>query len=158
MTSFLSANDLYKNNKFEEAINVYHKIESQGLESSELYYNLGNSYYKLNKVGPSIYYYEKSLNKTLNKSSLYVKLNKYIDFDYQPLIFGALYITQPKPTYFKNYFENDSINDHFHKDFDNKWKQLVDMINNKMDVDEDQLTRSEMLKKLEIEDSIKWVI
>ncbi|MDD7915205.1 SH3 domain-containing protein [Polaribacter ponticola] len=59
--NFTIANDLYKNNKFEEAINVYHKIESQGLESSELYYNLGNSYYKLNKVGPSIYYYEKSL-------------------------------------------------------------------------------------------------
>lgn len=58
---FSNANDLYKNNKFEEAIELYKKIESQGFISSEIYYNLGNSYYKLNKVGPSIYYYEKAL-------------------------------------------------------------------------------------------------
>jgi tetratricopeptide (TPR) repeat protein len=58
---FSSANDLYKSDKLEEAIETYKKIESQGLVSSELYYNLGNSYYKLNKVGPSIYYYEKAL-------------------------------------------------------------------------------------------------
>ncbi|MGB0891860.1 MAG: tetratricopeptide repeat protein [Flavobacteriaceae bacterium] len=58
---FVSANNLYKNGKFEEAINQYKKIESKGLVSTELYYNLGNSYYKLNKVGPSIYYFEKAL-------------------------------------------------------------------------------------------------
>ncbi|PQB08479.1 hypothetical protein BST83_16125 [Polaribacter filamentus] len=60
---FSSANDLYKNEKFEKAIERYKEIESQGLISSELYYNLGNSYYKLNKVGPSIYYFEKALKK-----------------------------------------------------------------------------------------------
>lgn len=58
---FTDANDLYKKEKIEEAIELYKKIESQGMVSSELYYNLGNSYYKLNKVGPSIYYYEKAL-------------------------------------------------------------------------------------------------
>ncbi|PQJ68847.1 MULTISPECIES: SH3 domain-containing protein [Polaribacter] len=58
---FVSANNLYKNGKFNEAIELYKKVESQKLVSSELYYNLGNSYYKLNKVGPSIYYYEKAL-------------------------------------------------------------------------------------------------
>ncbi|WP_298878159.1 tetratricopeptide repeat protein [uncultured Polaribacter sp.] len=58
---FVSANNLYKNGKFQEAIDLYKKVESQELVSSELYYNLGNSYYKLNKVGPSIYYYEKAL-------------------------------------------------------------------------------------------------
>lgn len=58
---FSTANDLYKNDKLEEAIELYKKIEAQGLVSSELFYNLGNSYYKLNKVGPSIYYYEKAL-------------------------------------------------------------------------------------------------
>jgi tetratricopeptide (TPR) repeat protein len=58
---FSDANNLYKTEKFEEAIELYKEIESKGLVSSELFYNLGNSYYKLNKVGPSIYYYEKSL-------------------------------------------------------------------------------------------------
>jgi len=54
---FVSANNLYKTNDFEAAIENYKKIESQDLVSAELYYNLGNCYYKLNKVGPSIYYY-----------------------------------------------------------------------------------------------------
>ncbi|KGL62527.1 tetratricopeptide repeat protein [Polaribacter sp. Hel1_85] len=58
---FVSANNLYKESKFVEAIEEYKKVEAQDLVSSELYYNLGNSYYKLNKVGPSIYYYEKAL-------------------------------------------------------------------------------------------------
>lgn len=58
---FVSGNDFYKKGEFEKAIESYKKIENQGLVSSELYYNLGNSYYKLNKVGPSIYYFEKAL-------------------------------------------------------------------------------------------------
>lgn len=58
---FTDANNLYKNEKFEKAIELYENIENQGLVSAELFYNLGNSYYKLNKVGPSIYYYEKAL-------------------------------------------------------------------------------------------------
>ncbi|PQJ75602.1 SH3 domain-containing protein [Polaribacter gangjinensis] len=58
---FYSANDFYKNEKFEKAIELYHQIESKGTISVELYYNLGNSYYKINKVGPAIYYFEKAL-------------------------------------------------------------------------------------------------
>lgn len=58
---FNEANDLYKNDKLEEAIELYNQIEAKGMVSSELFYNLGNSYYKLNKVGPSIYNFEKAL-------------------------------------------------------------------------------------------------
>lgn len=58
---FTTANESYKNEKFESAIEKYKTIESRGYVSSELFYNLGNAYYKLNKVGPSIYYYEKAL-------------------------------------------------------------------------------------------------
>lgn len=58
---FIDANELYKNEQYSEAINLYKQIDSLGYQSSELYYNLGNSYYKLNSVGPSIYYYEKAL-------------------------------------------------------------------------------------------------
>lgn len=58
---FDDANNLYKNEKFDDALKAYKQIESRGYISSELFYNLGNTYYKLNKVGPSIYYYEKAL-------------------------------------------------------------------------------------------------
>jgi tetratricopeptide (TPR) repeat protein len=72
-TLFVSANELYKNGAFEEAIEKYKRIESQDTVSSELYLNIGNAYYKLNKVGPTIYYYEKALK--LNPLNTDVKNN-----------------------------------------------------------------------------------
>lgn len=58
---FIDANDFYKKEQYQKALQLYKKIDSLNVHSSELYHNLGNTYYKLNKVGPSIYYYEKAL-------------------------------------------------------------------------------------------------
>lgn len=58
---FSKANDSYKNGQYSKAIQLYLNIEKQGMESDDLFFNLGNSYYKMNKVAPSIYYYEKAL-------------------------------------------------------------------------------------------------
>ena len=58
---FVSANELYRNGAYEEAIKKYTEIETLDAISSELYLNLGNAHYKLNKVGPTIFYYEKAL-------------------------------------------------------------------------------------------------
>lgn len=58
---FASANNLYKDGKYQEAIKLYQKIESTKSVSSELYFNLGNSFSKLNQIAPSIYNYEKAL-------------------------------------------------------------------------------------------------
>ena len=58
---FSKANDFYKKGQYAKAVELYSNIEKQGLESDDLFFNLGNSYYKLNKVAPSIYYYEKAL-------------------------------------------------------------------------------------------------
>lgn len=58
---FEKANEAYRNSFYEEALNAYHQIDSLGLRSTDLYYNLGNTYYKLNRIAPSIYYYEKAL-------------------------------------------------------------------------------------------------
>jgi tetratricopeptide (TPR) repeat protein len=58
---FSNANTLYKNGKYNKAIELYLSIEQQEVASDDLYFNLGNCYYKLNKVAPSIYYYEKAL-------------------------------------------------------------------------------------------------
>ncbi len=58
---FSKANSFYKNGQYSEAIKGYSNLEEQGLESDDLFFNLGNCYYKLNKVAPSIYYYEKAL-------------------------------------------------------------------------------------------------
>lgn len=58
---FENANTAYRNGFYEEALSNYQQIDSLGLHSADLFYNLGNTYYKLNQVAPSIYYYEKAL-------------------------------------------------------------------------------------------------
>ncbi|MEN8703886.1 MAG: tetratricopeptide repeat protein, partial [Polaribacter sp.] len=58
---FNSANEMYKQQNYEKAIEFYKTLESNHLVSSELFYNLGNAHYKLNQVGPAIFYYEKAL-------------------------------------------------------------------------------------------------
>ncbi len=60
-TLFSSANNFFKEGKYQKSIELYNQIEEKSEVSSELYYNLGNSYYKLNKVASTIYYYEKAL-------------------------------------------------------------------------------------------------
>lgn len=58
---FQTANDQYKLEQYNAALKTYQQIDSLGLISSELYYNLGNCFYKLNEVAPAIYNYEKAL-------------------------------------------------------------------------------------------------
>lgn len=55
------ANELYKNNQYQLAIDEYNKLVKQGYEGTSLYYNLGNAHYRLGKVGFAILYYEKAL-------------------------------------------------------------------------------------------------
>jgi tetratricopeptide (TPR) repeat protein len=54
-------NKLYQEGQYENAVETYYKIISQGFESSALYYNLGNAYFKAGQLGYSIYNYEKGL-------------------------------------------------------------------------------------------------
>jgi tetratricopeptide (TPR) repeat protein len=57
---FEAANQAYRASDFQKAAKLYEEIESQGYESSELYYNLGNCYYKLNKVPAAILQFERA--------------------------------------------------------------------------------------------------
>ena len=55
------ANEKYQDGKYEEAIELYQKIISEGYESSTLYYNLGNANFRSNKLGKARLCYEKAL-------------------------------------------------------------------------------------------------
>lgn len=55
------ANRLYKEQKYESALNLYDSIQKMGYESAQLYYNIGNSYYKTKQIPQAILYYEKAL-------------------------------------------------------------------------------------------------
>lgn len=59
--AFERANKLYKEGKYQNAIEVYQSIANAKKHSADLYFNLGNCYYKLNDVAPAIYNFEKAL-------------------------------------------------------------------------------------------------
>ena len=59
-----SANAAYKRGDYEKASKAYESILSAGFESSELYYNLGNTYYRLKDIPKSILNFERA--KLLN--------------------------------------------------------------------------------------------
>ena len=55
-----SARVYYTKGDYQKAVDAYKKVLDQGLESSELYYNLGNSYYKLKQAPYAILNYERA--------------------------------------------------------------------------------------------------
>lgn len=57
---FYKANTLYEEGKYDEAISEYSKLLSQGMESGNLYYNLGNSYFKKGELGMAVLNYERA--------------------------------------------------------------------------------------------------
>ncbi len=69
-SGFQKGNQLYQKGNYEKAIVAYESILKSGQESSDLYYNLGNSYYKLNKAAPAIFNFEKALLLNPNDSKI----------------------------------------------------------------------------------------
>lgn len=55
------AEQMYSEGKYEEAADIYTKILENGMESAELYYNLGNCYYKSGGNTRAILNYERAL-------------------------------------------------------------------------------------------------
>ena len=57
---FDEGNRRYQEGDFDGALERYQRVLDDGLESGELYYNLGNTYFKLGETGPAILYYERA--------------------------------------------------------------------------------------------------
>jgi tetratricopeptide (TPR) repeat protein len=57
---FDDGNQRYQEGDFDGALDHYLRILDDGLESGELYYNIGNAYFKLGKLGPAILSYERA--------------------------------------------------------------------------------------------------
>ena len=58
---FIEANHHYNTENYSSAISLYDSIIENNLESSAIYYNLGNCYYKTQDWANAIWYYDKSL-------------------------------------------------------------------------------------------------
>ena len=67
---FEKANKAYNNSDYTSAITLYDSILTLGLESSELYFNLGNCNYKAQAWANAIWHYEKSLKLEKNDKTI----------------------------------------------------------------------------------------
>ncbi len=57
---FRRANRFYEEGAFDQALDGYREILSQGYESGPLYFNVGNCYYKLGQIGEAVLFYERA--------------------------------------------------------------------------------------------------
>ena len=57
---FFTANQSYKEGRFQEAVDGYLRLLGSGLKNGHVYYNLGNAYLRLNDLGSAILYYERA--------------------------------------------------------------------------------------------------
>ena len=89
---FMAANALYQEEKYEEALRTYNEILERGLESADLYYNMGNAAFRSNNIGHAILYYEKALkldpgHDDAKNNLAYVSTYKVDTFDEVPELF-----------------------------------------------------------------------
>jgi tetratricopeptide (TPR) repeat protein len=68
------AEKAYDSKKYQEAIELYEKLISEGYKSYQLYFNLGNAYYRNNDLGKAIYYYELARKAEPNDEDVRINL------------------------------------------------------------------------------------
>ncbi len=73
-TLFYKANAAYDQEFYEDAISSYELVIAQGYESSQLYFNLGNSYFKLQNYPSAIYFFEKAKKLSPNDEDVLFNL------------------------------------------------------------------------------------
>jgi tetratricopeptide (TPR) repeat protein len=57
---FIKGNQAYRAEDYDTALSFYNEILSQGFETSDLYFNMGNCYFRMEQIGQAILYYEKA--------------------------------------------------------------------------------------------------
>ena len=65
-----SANTHYNDGQYHKAVESYLAIIEDGMESTQVYYNLGNAYFKLDDLASAILYYEKAKKLSPNDKDI----------------------------------------------------------------------------------------
>jgi len=73
-TTFFHANALYKDGQYGAAAAEYEKLLATGLESGNVYFNLGNAYFKAGETGKAILNYERAQRLIPNDPDLRANL------------------------------------------------------------------------------------
>lgn len=70
-----TANNAYNEGLYDSALNVYHLIEKEKVESAALYYNTGNAFFKNGDIASAILYYEKAKKLDPNNEDIQYNLS-----------------------------------------------------------------------------------
>lgn len=71
----MTANNAYNEGLYDSALNVYHLLQKEQLESAGLYYNMGNAYFKNDDIASAILYYEKAKKLDPNNEDIQYNLS-----------------------------------------------------------------------------------
>lgn len=86
--SLIKANTLYDQNEFAKAIELYENILTEGYQSSDLYFNLGNAFYKNGEITRAIINFERAKLLAPNDEDITYNLelaNQYVVDEIEPL-------------------------------------------------------------------------
>ncbi|MDD5129040.1 MAG: tetratricopeptide repeat protein [Candidatus Omnitrophica bacterium] len=87
---FYQANIYYQEAKYDAAIKGYQRLLDMGLESGNIYYNLGNSYFKEGRFGLAVLNYDKAIGFVPNDSDLKSNYNYVLqELNLEPQHFGG---------------------------------------------------------------------
>jgi len=87
---FYQANIYYQEAKYDAAIQGYQRLIDMGLESGNIYYNLGNGYFKEGKLGLAVLNYDKAMGFIPNDSDLKSNYNYVLqELNLEPRLFGG---------------------------------------------------------------------
>lgn len=86
--AYTKANNAYNSSDYSTALELYNSILDEGLESADLYLNLGNTYLKQSNIGKAIWSFERGLkldadHRQLEQNLLYA--NKRIKTQLTPI-------------------------------------------------------------------------
>lgn len=88
-SDFLKANELYSQKDYDQALDIYKGLINEGMQGSNLYYNIGNAYFKTGDWLHALLYFEKSAllnpsNDDVQHNILFA--NKYVvdEFEVHP--------------------------------------------------------------------------
>ena len=106
---FYKANEYFREEKYEQAKEQYKQILDLGVESGNLYYNLGNTYFKSGSLGEALSSYEKAKKLIPQDSDLKANINFLESLRENPVLEIRPVWIISLLEYFGNYFSMDRL-------------------------------------------------
>ncbi len=106
---FYKANELFRDKKYEQALGQYEEIAALGIESGNLYYNMGNAYFKSGMLGEALSSYEQAKRLIPNDSDLKANINFVESLRENPVLVSRPVWIIAVLKYFAGYFSMNRL-------------------------------------------------